>query len=71
MALHCGGRVPVSWLSQRALRPGGGKCACEGGCKQKGQEGVGVKRTGAGRGGLALTGSAEMSWRSTAEGGSP
>ena len=24
MALHCGGRVPVSWLSRRYLRTGGG-----------------------------------------------
>ena len=51
MALHCGGRVPVSWLPGRDLRTGGGH-ACEGGCKQKGREGVGLKRTRAGRGRL-------------------
>ena len=49
MALHCGGRVPVSWLSRRDLRTGGGH-ACAGGCKQKGREGGGLKRTRAGRG---------------------
>ena len=39
---------------------------------KKGREGVGLKRmTRAGRGGLALTGKTEISWRSTAEGGVP
>ena len=49
MALHCGGRVPVSWLFSRYLRTGGGH-AYAGGCKQKGLEGGGLKRTRAGRG---------------------
>ena len=51
MALHCGGRVPVSWLERRDLRTGGG-CACAGGCKQKGREGGGLNRIRAGRGRL-------------------
>ena len=51
MALHCGGRVPVSWLSRRDLRPAG-VTRMQGVVNKKGREGVGLKRTRAGRGRL-------------------
>ena len=71
MVLHCGGRVPVSWLSWRYLRTGGGH-AYAGGCKQKGtRRGWAQENKSGERGGLALTGNTDWSWRSTAEGGSP
>ena len=61
----------MSELLWRNLRTGGGY-ACAGGCKQKGtRRGWAQENKSGERGGLALTGNTDWSWRSTAEGGSP
>ena len=42
----------MSWLFSSHLQTGGGHACVTGGCKKKGREGVGLKRTRAGRGRL-------------------